>query len=118
MGSSGNLKIRTQSLVLPRCATNPVSRSPTICKNKPNRWFEGPKRGPLGKFENTNPMGWSAALRNEPNLPVVDGLAKTNPTADSRGPKAGGHGASLKIRTQRLVAAPTNEPSLAVVEGL
>jgi len=35
------------------------------------------------EFENTNPMAGLAALRNEPNLAVADGLVKTNPTGDS-----------------------------------
>ncbi len=32
----------------------------------------------LGEFENTNPNGRIAALRNEPNLMVAGSLAKTN----------------------------------------
>jgi len=90
---------------LPRCATNPILRPPAVVKTNPTACSRAERRGPSGKFENTNPTaGLCPLLRNEPNLAVADGFVKTNPTARSRA-QGEGHWAALKIRTQCLDSA-------------
>ena len=57
-----------------------------FCKNKPNRPFEGPRRGPLGSFENTNPMSGFCAQGKEREVFDVEPLRpRWAITADENG---------------------------------